>query len=559
MSRRHEETRDVGVCAGLDLDHVGPGPGEDPPDPGRGEAGPELHDTQARERQRRGGDVARKARVDRVRLRRRARAGPRERVRARRESIGDVEDFALVCARDGHRTADPPGRPRESVRGAGRPQTPTVLEHEGLEESPRGEVLVGEDAGGGVHRGERDVTALAFMVGLGDGELLRQIADEDVEQLAEREPVRGRTAKIGEQDLFVAGPLVDPLRERLPMSRAVHHQIDEAVFAAIGAGRNGSDEPRADALRDDVVLEPFADAGDVRDRGHRLEARDVDVLAPPRAVAMGESDEAAAGGEGRGDDVGLVTGEPDRRIGGIADRDHRGSECARDEVVRAEVALRTRLAEARDRSQDESGIALRELGPAETALGEEADGMTLDHEIGARRERTQSLAIGLAIEVEDDAPLVPVRIRESESVEFAAATQRLAVRRLDLDDVRPEIGKQLSAVGGALRREIEHAEIPERAIVGRRRHFVLISCSSRRHPAAHLLEARRSSVTTSCHLLPPRPLPPARPSPSFLPSFPIVALRSGFPPRGRRRVPAGRHENLSDPRESSRWQDLEMP
>ncbi len=329
-------------------------------------------------------------------------------------------------------------------------------------------MFVGQDAACGVDGGEGDVAALAFVVGLGDGELCRQVADEYVEELAVGKAIRRGTAKIRQQDLLVARPVVDPLCERLPVGRPVHHQIDEPILAAIGARGHRSDEPRPDTLRNYVVLEPFADARNVGDRGHRFETRHVDLLAAARAVAIGQGDETAAGGECRGDDVCLLARKANRRILGITDRDHGAAEGARDEIVRAEGALRPRLPEARDRGQDESRMSGAEGGEGEPTLGEIADRMALDHEIDGRRERAKSLAIRLLVEIEDDASLVAVRVGEPKArgslalvVERSAPTTALATRRLDLHDVGSEIRQELPAVGGALRRKIEHAQSRE--------------------------------------------------------------------------------------------------
>jgi hypothetical protein len=71
------------------------------------------------------------------------------------------------------RAREPPGRAREPIGRARRAQPAAVLELERLEEVARR----------GVDRREGDVAALALVIGLGDGELRGQVADEDVEQL----------------------------------------------------------------------------------------------------------------------------------------------------------------------------------------------------------------------------------------------------------------------------------------------------------------------------------------------------------------------------------------
>ena len=106
--------------------------------------------------------------------------------------------------------------------------------------------------------------------------------------------------------------------------------------------------------------------------------------------------------------------------------------------------------------------------------GEATGPEVLDEHVGAGEEASKDgRAVGL-LEVEPDAPLVAVDREEvgggSRAVGLVAdprrspAARRVALRRLDLDDVRPEVGQQHRAVGpGEDRRAVDDADAGERA------------------------------------------------------------------------------------------------
>ena len=74
----------------------------------------------------------------------------------------------------------------------------------------------------------------------------------------------------------------------------------------------------------------------------------------------------------------------------------------------------------------------------------------LDNHVRRLGEAEERLASGLAFEVEGDRALVAVHVEETEAVvalelEPHGAAGLIALRRLDLDDVRPEVGQKHAA------------------------------------------------------------------------------------------------------------------
>ncbi len=145
-----------------------------------------------------------------------------------------------------------------------------------------------------------------------------------------------------------------------------------------------------------------------------------------------------------------------------------------DEVVARPLGLGSGGAVARDREMDETRVDRRQLLVAEAQASEATGPEVLDDHVGAGEEASKNgRAIGL-LEVEPDAPLVAVDGEVigsgSRAIGLVAdpwrspAARRVALRRLDLDDVGPEVGQQHRAVGpGENRRAVDDAETGERA------------------------------------------------------------------------------------------------
>src|SRR6266852_4207036 len=116
----------------------------------------------------------------------------------------------------------------------------------------------------------------------------------------------------------------------------------------------------------------------------------------------------------------------------------------------APVAPRPALAERRDRTEHDAGIALALRVVTDAELGERAGHASLDHRVGALAQIEKQLAAARLLEVEGDAALAGVLCQPrqralgiGESVpEGPALAQRMAAGRLDLNHVRTEITEQ---------------------------------------------------------------------------------------------------------------------
>ena len=125
-----------------------------------------------------------------------------------------------------------------------------------------------------------------------------------------------------------------------------------------------------------------------------------------------------------------------------------------------------RAAEARNRCDDDVLAQLAERLIAEVEAVEIARSEVLDHDIGSWHQLAELLAIGLVFEIEGDAALAGVLVEEVEAAVGAwlVANERryvargIAAGRLDLDDVRAQVGQQLRAVGAHLARQVEHTD-----------------------------------------------------------------------------------------------------
>ena len=122
------------------------------------------------------------------------------------------------------------------------------------------------------------------------------------------------------------------------------------------------------------------------------------------------------------------------------------------------------LAEARHPHDDEARIAPVQDTRAEPHLLQRAGAEILDQDVGGRDQRQQRVLGRGVAEVQHDGALVA---RIGLPMQFLAAVapvaQRVARRRLDLDDVGAEIGElKRQHVAGDEPRQIEHAHAGER-------------------------------------------------------------------------------------------------
>ena len=169
--------------------------------------------------------------------------------------------------------------------------------------------------------------------------------------------------------------------------------------------------PIAQPHRRRIVRE--VDAGLVAEqRHHRVEHRDVHLLAATSAFTREQRRGHALRGEHPRHDVGNGHAEAVGRTVGRARDAHKAAFRLHHRVVAGFVAARPRVAEARNRAVDQPRIAFGDRGVVEAELVERAGTEVLDHHVGLREQLLeQRTAVGV-LEVESDALLVPVDAQE---------------------------------------------------------------------------------------------------------------------------------------------------
>ena len=190
------------------------------------------------------------------------------------------------------------------------------------------------------------------------------------------------------------------------------------------------------------------DAGGHRERGeHRIEERDVDVLAAAGAVALAQGEQDAAEGVEAGEVVGHRDAGAHRRAVGLAGDVHESGLGLRHRVVARQVALRAVLAVAADRAVHEARIQRRVCSMPKPSLSR-LPGLKFSMNTSApsRRRFSTSAPFG-ALQVEREAALVAVDAEEVRAP--AVADERPPRPRivaglgfLDLDHVGAHVAEQ---------------------------------------------------------------------------------------------------------------------
>ena len=124
------------------------------------------------------------------------------------------------------------------------------------------------------------------------------------------------------------------------------------------------------------------------------------------------------------------------------------------------------LAEAGNAHDDEARVARQQQIGGEAHGLERAGPVVLDEDVGRLHQPQQRLARRVAAQVQDHRHLVAaVRFPEQLFAAVAPSAQRIAFRRLDLDDLGAEIAElQRQHVAGDEAREIEHAHAAQGAL-----------------------------------------------------------------------------------------------
>ena len=126
--------------------------------------------------------------------------------------------------------------------------------------------------------------------------------------------------------------------------------------------------------------------------------------------------------------------------------------------------IRSGLAEAGDAYDDQIGIGFVQNVGREPHLFQRAGPVVLDQHVGLGDETQQRVLRRRVAQVEHDGALVAaVGLPVQRLAVVAPLAQRIALRRLDLDDVGAEIAElQRQHVAGDEPRQVEHADAVER-------------------------------------------------------------------------------------------------
>ena len=233
----------------------------------------------------------------------------------------------------------------------------------------------------------------------------------------------------------------------------------------------------------------------------RVQQRDVQLLplASERAVVEGgvhahrRDDAGGAIGVGRGGDLTRRAGVVRPPLGG-----HQAGVALRHDVGAGAPGLRPPVAEAGDRGVDQVGAERRQRLVVDPELARRLRAVVDHHHVEARQQAVDQRAPLRPGEIDDQAALAAVeRLEVLPSVrdDRAGVAPRLPLRRLDLHDVRAEVG-EVEPGGGARDdlRELEHADAVQRAVrAGRLAGVFVVRHGAHPSPAASGSACRRAS------------------------------------------------------------------
>ena len=134
-----------------------------------------------------------------------------------------------------------------------------------------------------------------------------------------------------------------------------------------------------------------------------------------------------------------------------------------------QVAVRTGRAVARDRAQHDPRVDLAQLLEAEAAPGEPAGTHRLDHDVRLAHQVEEQLDALLGPQVDHDAALPPVHVevhqRDALDDRPGHPAHVVALRRLDLDHLGPEVGQRGGDRGGTEHRDLDDPHAREQSTV----------------------------------------------------------------------------------------------
>ena len=156
----------------------------------------------------------------------------------------------------------------------------------------------------------------------------------------------------------------------------------------------------------------------------------------------------------------------------VAAAPHRTAESQRGQVGALIVAVRPRLPERRDRSHDQGRRLFCNVLVAYSRRVQVARWVAVNHHVGLDRQPLEYLASPVLLQVESHAALAGVVVPEEQApvrsglviVERLVASRGVARRRLDLDDVGPNVAHKLPAPGSDLTAHLQHADSVENSL-----------------------------------------------------------------------------------------------
>ena len=206
---------------------------------------------------------------------------------------------------------------------------------------------------------------------------------------------------------------------------------------------------------------------------HDLGHGDVDVLAPTRVLPLQEGGEDPDGRLQPRVEIGVRDGLGAGNVVQLARRElHETQLGVHHGRVRPPSGHGAILSVAGDRAVHDLRVAGAHLLVAEADAVEDAGPEVLEHDVASRCQIGHEVAARLGAEVHGDAALAAILLREVDGQTADArlcGSSEVALGRLDLDDVGPQIGECLAAGrAGEHTRQVEHSHTGERARV---RHF----------------------------------------------------------------------------------------
>ena len=163
--------------------------------------------------------------------------------------------------------------------------------------------------------------------------------------------------------------------------------------------------------------------------GHDGLRRDVDPAGLPAGPNPLQPDQRGDRGLGAGVTPDLRDADADGRAIAIALERNRSPQRRDREITGGQAGARTVVAEGGDLHADEASVRLAQPLEAEPVLLEPGRGSRLDHDVGARDQLQQRLAVGRDRGIERDRALAPVVGQELETP--AAAVEGIREQRCD--------------------------------------------------------------------------------------------------------------------------------